>query len=366
MALGTYVIAPLVNPDASRTHVRVAAWVARHAGGTVVPMTVVRPSVTDEGPSRALIDAASRLVMREGATARGRIVVHDSVAQGVLDALSDRRASLAVMGWQGESTHSNVFGRLIDTVVGRATTPLAVVRPGTEDPERIVVPISTDHLLPGNRRGLELAAALAAAVREATGAAILLLRADRGDDPLPPVLTDLSDRLHRDPRRVDLAVGAVAGPRDLLVIPVAPTATGLRTATTHMAWAAPDATLVVAVDVGAPPEGDLVEAVQEAGQRGASMIELVGDEAERAYVVRVVVKRAAGPLPQRRALRHALAQVGEVRRVVAGDDPDVPALAAEVVVHAPMANAALGAVMVAVHEAETLEGAEIGYELLRS
>ena len=43
----------------------------------------------------------------------------------------------------------------------------------------------------------------------------------------------------RDERRMDAVIADHAGPGDLIVAPVAPTATGLREATTRIVWAAP-------------------------------------------------------------------------------------------------------------------------------
>ena len=189
------------------------------------------------------------------------------VTEAVLACMVEQEASLAIMGWQGASTQRNIFGELIDSIVGRSTIPLAVVRVHQTPYKRVVLPLSADHLLPQGGRGLSLAAEISRRLLPDGGDAVTVLRTGRDEGPLPSSIESLGGQIVHDRRRVDQAVGATAGAGDLVVAPVAPTAQGLRTATTHMAWAAPDVWLVVAIDMGPPPARPehLAEQVADAG-----------------------------------------------------------------------------------------------------
>ncbi|MEX0834798.1 MAG: hypothetical protein WD010_01815, partial [Nitriliruptor sp.] len=185
----------------------------------------------------------------------------------------------------------------------------------------------------------------------------------------PSAISSRGYRAHHDPRRTDRAVGALARPSDLVVAAVAPTASGLRSATTHLAWAAPDATLFVAVDVGPVHESEsgLAEAASAAATPAPTR------RAGEARQVRIVVTArlpeahdgVAGPTPDDldRVLRIAGATEHLMAWWPAGDTR--PHVRATVTVTATSVNAAISAVMVAVHEAPDFRGAEITYDVDR-
>jgi hypothetical protein len=361
VALGQVIVVPVISPHSAGELTRLAARLASPDGGTVVVVTVVG---LDAGPQR--IAAAQDLLQGAVATAEaldvpaeGVVATNRSVVAAVLDTAEQRGATLILMGWRGESTHRNVFGELIDSIVGRSKVPLAVVRTKPGEFERIVLPVSQDHLLPGGARGLALAADLAARLR-AEGP-ITVLRTGETVAPLPTEVRNLGDRVHHDPRRVDVAVGAIAGEGDLVVVPVAPTASGLRTATTHMAWAAPDTWLLVAIDVGpAAPETGIAEAVSGAGTAPAVR---ASTEQAHDYAIAVTARSDIAGALDARALAATLRLVGTVDDVEELATEPGPGLRAVVVVSAPDANVAVGAVLSAVHESDALLGTEITYDL---
>lgn len=374
MGLGDVIVVPVVRPASAGELARLAAALAATDGGRVVPVTVVGldASSAREQDARALVDAAAEQARAAGAVSAGVVLRDRSVVAAVLRCMADHDATLALMGWQGASTRQNVFGELIDSIVGRSTIPLAVVRTRETAYGRLVLPVSQDHLLPSGARGLRLAVDIA--VRLRGDAAVTILRTGESSEPLPREVQALGDRVHHDRRRVDQAVGAVAGPGDLVVVPVAATASGLRTATTHMAWAAPDPWLLVAIDVGpAPSGGAIAEAVSAAGTRPELTRE---EEVATDFVIRVTARPyvEAGPLDVP-ALEAALRLVGAVEAVDAArtadhersedEEPGVARRAhvVTVTVRAPSANVAVGAVLTAVHTSPGLEGAEITYDV---
>lgn len=361
------IVVPVVSPVSARELAGLAARIAAPEGGRVLPVSVLRIGSTEEARQRAqaLVDDAAAAARGHGAAAEGIVRSDSSVVHGVLACMSETAASLAVMGWQGASTQRNVFGELIDSIVGRSTIPLAVVRTSAVAYGRVVLPVSEDHLLPGGARGLQLAAELARRLQQPIDGMVTILRTGAGGTPLPPEVQSLGDRIHHDRRRVDLAVGSAAGQGDLVVAPVAPTASGLRTATTHMAWAAPDAWLVVAIDVGPPPpHGRIADAVAGAGSVPDAGPDDDGFE-EHQIEVTARVGDDTGPIS---GLMEALRRVGTVGPLVEGppDEEGRRCWRISVTVQAPTVNVAVGAVMTEVHESESLQGAEITYDVATS
>jgi hypothetical protein len=168
--------------------------------------------------------------------------------------------------------------------------------------------------------------------------------------------------VHHDRRRIDLAVGAVAGPTDLVVAPVAPTASGLRTATTHMAWAAPEAWLLVAIDVGPPPPADeaIAAAVADAGVVPAPADSSTVDEPQ-VIDVTVRVPLDDGDIGGLATALRRVGTVGAVEELAASASQRCWRVA--VTVLAPSTNVAIGAVLTALHDSDALQGAEITYDV---
>ena len=362
---GRRVLVPVANPASVTPLLRCAALLAAGPGGHVQLVTIL-PDGADPEQRRA---AQSGLATAEhgadefGVDCSGEIRTADDTTSGVLDAITELDASLVLMGWRGGSSSTDVFGRLIDRVVGRSTVPLAITRLGTEPFKRVLLPISDDHLLPGGGGGLSLAADLAERLRLGTDEPTTLLRTGDREHALPPQIARLSDRVHHDPRKIHQAVGAFARADDVVVAAVAPTVSGLRAATTHLAWAAPEATLLVAVDVGPKRDTDLADAVEDAGRPPPA----APPRDTRAVRIIVTVRLPDEAEVPATAVDGVLARSGEVSDLMAwwpaGDAR--PHVSATVTVYAPSSNAAISSIMTALHDAPELRGAEISYELDR-
>ncbi|HVL97948.1 MAG TPA: universal stress protein [Egibacteraceae bacterium] len=360
MAFGTTVLVPVSNPRSAYTLLELAASLAER-DGLVVPVTVLRPDApaAERETAHELVVSAEVTARRAGVEARGMLDVDESVARGVLDTARECEATLVVMGWQGRSSHQNVFGSLIDSIAGRSAVPLAVARLGEKSFSRLLLPVSDDHLGSAATGGIRLAAALVRRLHETTGAPVRVVRSGESTVDLPAEVAALSDRVHHDPRRLDLAVGAAARADDLVVVPVAPTVSGLRAATTHVAWAAPDASLLIALDVGpAPATEDLAPAVRSAGTPVPD-----SDHARASTSHRIIVS-ACLPAEADRSelLEAALWPVGDVSlHEPWRDERGRLCVRAEVTVSATDTNSALGDVMEALHSAPGFDGAEISY-----
>jgi nucleotide-binding universal stress UspA family protein len=364
-SLGRTVVVPVVNPASLPLLLTIAGALAGPDDGQVHLVTVVRPRAPADEQAHAWqgLAAAEETAARLEVAVSGRVVEADEVSDGVLQAVDAAAASLVLMGWRGASSTRNVFGALIDTIVGRSSVPLAIVRPGTSPPQRVLLPVSADHLLPGGDRGLCLAVDLARRLAACCEEPTTVLRTGPRAVELPPQVLALGDRVHHDPRRTDQAVGAFARAEDLIVAPVAPTVSGLRAATTHLAWAAPEATLLVAVDVGPTREEGLAEAVDVADRPAPTP----PDDGRHPVRIVVTARLPDGTDVTPEDLDRVLRLAGDTDHLMAwwpAGDPR-PHVRASITIRATGVNAAISAVMVAVHDAPDLRGAEITYDVDR-
>ncbi len=358
------ILVPVANPASIGPLLTHAAALAG-PGGAVHLLTVLGAAADDDDHEHArqgLVDVADQ-AEELGIELQGDVCSHADTATAVLETIERIRPSLVVLGWRGRSSTTDVFGRLIDHVVGRSSVPLAVLRLGLVPPTRLLFPVSEEHLLPGGAGSLSLAADLALRLRRHTGHPTTILRTGPRTGDLPDQVTALGDRVHHDPRRTHKAVEAFARAEDLIVAAVAPTASGLRGATTHLAWAAPEATLLVAVDVGPTRNRGLVDAVADAGQPAPRR----DDPREEQVRIVVTVRFPEGTEADTDAVEQLLRSAGDTDLVMtwwpASDDR--AHLGATVTVRSDGINAAMGRVMTVLHDAPVLEGAEITYELDR-
>jgi hypothetical protein len=363
--LGRCVLVPVANPASVRPLLELATALV-DPDGEIVLLTVLRPDASAGARADAWqgLAAAEAVAEQLGVRARGEVATDPQLGDAVLDTIRTRHASLVLMGWRGSSSTTDVFGRLIDHVLGRSAVPLAVVRLGAQPPQRVLLPISDDHLLPGGGGGLDLAAALAGRLQAGTGQPTTVLRTGRREARLPATVTRLGDRVHHDPRRTHQAVAAFAGPTDLIVAPVAPTVSGLRAATTHLAWAAPDATLLVAIDVGPITDRSFADAVADAGHQAPAPSRR-DDERTHAVVVTVRFPEHVTVAPD--SIDRLLADVGPTDHLMGWWPTEDPRLHVRVTVHVAAAdsNRAIARIVRRLHDAAELRGAEISYDLDR-
>lgn len=360
MSFGRTILVPITHPKSAVTLLRLAASLA-DPEGLVVPVTVLRPEArsAERDAAHDLVVHAETTARDAGVEARGMVDVDASVASGVLDTARECEATLVVIGWQGRSSHQNVFGSLIDSIAGRSAVPLAVTRLGEQAYRGLLLPVSDDHLAGVASGGVRLAAGLTRRLHETTGLPVRVVRSGEGVQDLPSDVAALSDRIHHDPRRLDLAVGAAARADDLVVVPVAPTVSGLRAATTHVAWAAPDASLLIAVDVGpSPTRGNLASAVSKAGLPSPAPSP---EETSTTHRISVTACLSAD-VDRSDVLVSALSALGAVSvHQPWHDERGRICVKAEIALQALNINAALGDVMEALHHAPSFDGAEISY-----
>lgn len=364
---GNRVLLPVVSPE-SAPHLATVALGLVGGGGEVIAMSVVPPDADRATVADAdrVLAAMEDLVDGTGVAIDTVVVAAESVARAVHDAALARNVDVVVMGWAGSGSSQSAFGSIVDHVVGRSRVPLLMVRPGRRLPTSVLLAFDTDQLHPSGRRGLVLAARVAAALRDRNGWPLTLLQTGMEDGPdLPPEVAELTDRIHHDPRRRHEALAAARHDDQLVVAPVAPTVAGLRSATSRINWAAGDATLAVAVDVG--PIGsreDLTHATAPP-LRAVPPAESAA-EPRPARLHGIAVTATAEEPPDRQAVQQALAAVGEVsgiRTWWSGPDRE-PHLSLVVSVVAESDSLAIGRVLDVVDTLPALAGARVRYDLV--
>ncbi|WP_370325865.1 universal stress protein [Euzebya sp.] len=365
MSLGRVVVVPLASPTTAPWLGRLAAMVARPDGGTVVPVSVATPGqdAAATAVAKRAVDLAAHAARDLGVEARAEVVHGQRVPTAVLDAVDVHDASLVVMGWQGESTSHNVFGELIDSIMGRSRVPLAVVRPAVDEFGRVLLPLGDDHLSASGRRGVDLAVELAERLRAATTSSLLVVRSGDPDLPLPDALQTGSVPTVRSEVDIPRALEHVSRTGDIVVTPVAPTADGLRNATTHIAWATPRCWQLVAIDVGPAQPVDVVTAVKDAGMLVEPRPEQEEDVPHVVEVAMTVPGDVDDAWPR---IATAVRLVGSVlgHRVRAGED-GTQVIVGTVEVRATSPAAALSAIMVELDDARWQIGAtSLDYRLV--
>ena len=145
------VVVPVYNPITQRYLIEMAALLASHEGGHVIPVTITRAQVhmdepdlvTAIGQGRKMLQKAERLSQEFNAPAFPVLRIDDDVSEGITRAAREQNASLILMGWSRRGFRARLFGTLIDDVFWSSHCPVAVARLLAEpiDIHRILVPM---------------------------------------------------------------------------------------------------------------------------------------------------------------------------------------------------------------------------------
>jgi Kef-type K+ transport system membrane component KefB/nucleotide-binding universal stress UspA family protein len=171
------IIVPLYNPKTQRYLIEMAALLARHESGQIVPLAIARSHVHMDNPqleqalaqSQQLMAGATAIGQEFGIAATPKVRIDDDVALGISRASREENASLILMGWSRTSgLRARLFGNVIDSVFWSSHCPVVVARllntPTTF--KRILVPV--ESLTPETLRTIQFAQLLAAATHQAS------------------------------------------------------------------------------------------------------------------------------------------------------------------------------------------------------
>ncbi|MBF1990224.1 cation:proton antiporter [Fischerella thermalis] len=213
------VVVPLYNPQTQRYLIEMAALLARHESGKIVPLAIARGHVQMDDPrlTTALEQSQQRLqgvleISQEfGVEVSPAVRIDDDVALGICRTSREQNANLVVMGWsRNTGIRARLFGTVIDSVFWSSHCPVAVTRllssPTTI--QRILVPVG--DLTRQTVGALRFAQILA----DGNQAEVVLLHV--GDRRTPPTQLDqfksqLSDIAAQTKLQVNTAIQTVIG-----------------------------------------------------------------------------------------------------------------------------------------------------------
>ncbi|MFB2981068.1 cation:proton antiporter [Microseira sp. BLCC-F43] len=166
------VVVPVYNPRTQRYLIEMAALLARHEQGRIVPLSVATAHAHMDAPhlevalqrGEALLTRATELSRELGVEAEPLLRIDDNIAQGISRASREQNASLIVMGWgQRTGFRARLFGNVIDNVLWTSHCPVALTRLllSPTQIQRILVPI--ENLTPEAVRPVRFAQILAQA-----------------------------------------------------------------------------------------------------------------------------------------------------------------------------------------------------------
>lgn len=146
------VVVPVSNPETEQYLLQMAAALARHEAGIIVPLAIAKAHAHMDSPEletafqrgEMLLNSATQMSADLGVEVQPLLRLDDDVARGISRGSREQNASLIVMGW-GKRTgfRARLFGNVIDSVLWASHCPVAITRL-LEDPrkiQRILVPI---------------------------------------------------------------------------------------------------------------------------------------------------------------------------------------------------------------------------------
>ncbi len=146
------VVVPIYNPRTETDLIELAALLAQHQNGRIVPLaiTLARPHMNRQQLATAMSRSEALLAKAEEVSQTFAIAVNpllridDQVALGIYRASQEQRADLVVMGGSNTTTlRARLFGNTVDSVFGSAPCPVAVahLKQSPRSLSRILVPV---------------------------------------------------------------------------------------------------------------------------------------------------------------------------------------------------------------------------------
>ncbi|YAF96873.1 MAG: cation:proton antiporter [Nodularia sp. CChRGM 3473] len=146
------VVVPIYNPQTQRYLIEIAALIAHHESGKIVPLAITKAHIHMDDPqlitaleqSQQRLKLAKEISQEFDVEVSTAIRIDDDIALAISRASREQNASLVVMGWSRTTgLRARLFGNVIDSVFWSSHCPVAVTRlvssPTTI--KRILVPI---------------------------------------------------------------------------------------------------------------------------------------------------------------------------------------------------------------------------------
>lgn len=146
------VIVPIYNPQTQRYLIELAALIAHHQSGKIVPLAISKAHVHMDDPeleislkqSQQRLNFAKEISQEFHVEVSTSIRIDDDIALAISRASREQNASLVVMGWSRTTgLRARLFGNVIDSVFWSSHCPVAVTRliNSPKTIKKILVPI---------------------------------------------------------------------------------------------------------------------------------------------------------------------------------------------------------------------------------
>ncbi|MBD2205237.1 cation:proton antiporter [Calothrix sp. FACHB-1219] len=146
------IIVPIYNPQTQRYLIEMAALLARHESGRIVPLAITKAHIQMDDPqlvvaleeNKKRLNLAKEISQEFNVEVSPIIRIDDDAALGISRTSREQNANLVVMGWSRTTgLRARLFGNVIDSVFWSSHCPVAVTRllssPATI--QRIIVPV---------------------------------------------------------------------------------------------------------------------------------------------------------------------------------------------------------------------------------
>ena len=146
------VVVPIYNPQTQRDLIEMAALLARHEHGQIVPLAITKAHVNMDAPelitalekSKQRLQLAREISQEFEVQVSPAIRIDDDIPLGISRTSREQDASLVIMGWsRTRGLRARLFGSVIDSVFWSSHCPVAVTRLLTSPTQikRILVPV---------------------------------------------------------------------------------------------------------------------------------------------------------------------------------------------------------------------------------
>ncbi|BAZ17434.1 sodium/hydrogen exchanger [Calothrix sp. NIES-4071] len=131
------VVVPIYNPQTQRYLLEMAALLASHESGKLVPLAITKGHIQMDNPqlktaliqNRQRLNSATEISKEFDIEVAPAIRIDDDIALGISRASREQDANLLVLGWsQNIGLRARVFGNIIDSIFWSSHCPVAVTR----------------------------------------------------------------------------------------------------------------------------------------------------------------------------------------------------------------------------------------------
>ncbi len=211
------IVVPISNPLTQRYLIQMAALLARHESGQIVPLSVAIAHVHMDEPqldialkeSRRSLDRSVQMLQEFEVKAKPELRIDDDVSHAISRTAREWESNLIVMGWSPTTRlRARLFGNLINDVFWSSHCPVAVMRLIDEpvNIHRLLVPVK--NLSPQTLRTVRFAQLFA----DANSGEITLLHVCARRTPVEQIQRfefDLARLVKRDNSSIKIAITTV-------------------------------------------------------------------------------------------------------------------------------------------------------------